>query len=73
MTEYNRLMVYVGALAAQEREGRKIEEALDPGLAVNTSIHGVYDGLQNVFETDYVFFVGAVVVELVCVALIAPT
>ena len=72
LVDYNRLMVYTGALAARS-DVPDLESRLDPGIIVNTTIVGTLDGSHNVFKTDYWYFLGAAILELVCVALIAPT
>ena len=69
-----KLMVYAGALAAREHISW-LEPRMDPNLvdAINSTITGYLVGDQNVFHADYRFFIAAVLVELVCIALVVPT
>lgn len=67
-------MVYFGALAAFE-DRAYLEPRMDPGYVdvINTTITGHRVGNHEVFRTDYWFFLGAALVELVCICLVAPT
>lgn len=38
-----------------------------------TTTMGRLTGTESVYHTDYRFFAAAIIVELVCVALVAPT
>jgi hypothetical protein len=74
LTTLNRAMIYAGALAgAKDRE--YLETRLDDGLIdlVNTTTIGYVSGKHQVFHTDYWWFLGAAIVEIVCVAFILPT
>ena len=70
----NWLMVYLGKYAA-ERDSSYLEERLEPKWAhsVHTTTTGQQVGEQTVYHTDFHYFVAAVLVELICIALVAPT
>ena len=72
--DLNKAMFIAGALAAQ-KDKDYLEKHMDPGLAdaVNTTTTGHLVGNHNVFHTDYWFFFAAALVELVCIAFVAPT
>lgn len=72
MNEINKLMFYVGAAAAQEDQ-EYLEANLDPGLSAQSTVPGRLAGTVTVFHTDYWFFLGAAIVEVVCIALVLPT
>ena len=72
LASLNKLMVYAGAYAGT-RDPSRLVGTLDPGLEVNSTITGYLVGDQNVFHTEYGFFVAAAIVELVCILLILPT
>ena len=72
MRSFNKLMVRMGAYAATLPLSQ-IRDKMDPGLVVNSTVTGYLAGTQNVFHTDYRFFIGAAVVELICIALVVPT
>ena len=65
-------MIYSGMLAAQGVDQPRLY-TLDPGLEVNTQSTGYLVGMENRFSTDYTYFAAALIVEMVCIALIAPT
>ena len=75
----NRLMIYAGAFMARKSDfalqtsGSDLVSHMDPGLAIYNNVTGHIVGNHNVFTTDYWYFVGAAIVELVCIALILPT
>lgn len=48
-------------------------DTLDPGLEVNSAITGYLVGTQEVYHTNYWWFLGAAIFVIVCIALIAPT
>lgn len=66
----NRLALYAGAAAARHDESF-LKDRLDPGLSVNYTM--VYQDVVSVFHTDYVWFLIAALVELICICLVAPT
>lgn len=70
--EFNKLMVRAGA-SATRRSHSYLESHLDPHIGYNTTIIGSLTGTQNVFETWYAYFVGAAIVEIMCIALVLPT
>lgn len=45
----------------------------NPNFPVNTTTTGYNYGTRSVFHTDYAFFAGAIIVQAVCIVLIAPT
>lgn len=72
VSSLNMLMVYLGAFATTS--GFVVRSGLDPGsYHKRTVIDGYPEGLQSVFHTDYWFFFAATLIEVVCVALVAPT
>lgn len=72
ITALNKMMVYVGAFAAQE-DASYLETHMDPGWPVNTTTIGTVTGYHNVFESDFRFFIAAALVEIACILLVAPT
>ena len=73
MTSLNMLMVYIGAFAATQYTQDELTPYMDPGLAVHSTVVGHAEGEHNVFNTNYIYFLAAVIVELMCIALVAPT
>lgn len=70
----NKAMFISGAVAA--RESRTfLESRLDPGLVdqVHHNVTGYVVGEQAVWKSDYWWFLAAVLVEVICIAFIAPT
>lgn len=68
----NKLMVYIGAFAGSLPNHEK-QGDMDPGLAWETEITGYQSGTAPQFHTDYWYFFAAALIEVVCVAFIAPT
>lgn len=68
----NKLMIRMGAHTAT-RPLSDFQDKIDPGLVVNPTVTGQLVGPHNVYHTEYAFFIGAAVVELVCIALVLPT
>lgn len=68
----NKLMFYFGAAAAQESL-QYLEDRLDAGLSTENTAVGSVIGDISVYRTNYWFFLGAAVVEVICIALILPT
>ncbi len=50
-----------------------VETLLEPGLTINSTIIGQVQGQRNVFHTDFSYFIGAALLELVCIAFVLPT
>ena len=73
LQNFNKLMFYAGAVVAAYQDLAYLQSHIDPGLPINTTATGYLQGDHNVFQTDYKFFVIAAIVELVCIALVAPT
>lgn len=69
----NQLMFRMGAFAARWRDASYLESHMDPGTPWKTQIMGGLEGIQNIYQTNFSWFAAAVIVELVCVAAIAPT
>ena len=72
LRDLNRMALYAGAFTAQLDEA-SLNGRLDPGIAVNYSTTGYEVGSTSIFHTDYWFFLGAAVLELICIFLVAPT
>jgi hypothetical protein len=75
LKDLNKLMVLSGSLAASQNASYQatLQSRLDPGLQFNTTATGYVRGTQPVFDTDYWFFFAAALVEVICIALVAPT
>lgn len=69
----NQIMFRIGVHAAHVYNSSYLASLMDPGLEVDTTIMGNITGSQKVFHTKYLYFVGAALVELVCIASILPT
>lgn len=72
LADLNKMMVYAGLVASRE-DASYLADRLDPGLHVNTTITGQLIGDHSVFLTQYKYFVAALLVEVICIALIIPT
>lgn len=72
LASLNKLVVYGGLVASRE-SAEYLTSRMDPGLEVNGTTMGYLTGVESVYHTDFRFFVAAIVVELICVALVAPT
>ena len=46
---------------------------MDPGLPIHVTVLGEIDGHHNIFKTKLHWFFAAVAVELISIALVAPT
>ncbi|KAK5174616.1 Serine carboxypeptidase 3 [Saxophila tyrrhenica] len=70
----NKLMVYTGAAMARN-DFAWLDARMDPGIAAqtNTTVEGTTVGDQNVFRTDYWWFLAAALVEITCICFVAPT
>ena len=71
--DLNRLMVYVGMVAAAEEESVRLTLKMDPSLTFHTTTDGHIEGQHDVFRAHFEWFAAAAVVEIVCVLLILPT
>lgn len=76
----NKLMFYAGAQAASGFEpslgdwsAAEIESNMDPGLPIHTDTWGYIRGSHNVFHTNFHWFIGAAIAEMVCISLVLPT
>ena len=72
VAELNTLMVRAG-LEASKQDPAYLKSRLDQGVEFQTTTTGYLTGTESVYHTDFAFFAAAMVVELVCVALVAPT
>lgn len=74
LAELNMLMVYTGMFAAGE-SSEFLNATMDPEWSdkTQTTITGQQVGHQAVFHTNFHFLIAAAIVELVCIALVAPT
>lgn len=75
LQDLNKLMVWTGALAASRDASYTsgLEARMDAGLQMETTASGYLEGDHSVFHTDFGYFVAAVLVEIICIALVAPT
>lgn len=68
----NLLAVNIGWLSASHNASYTLSH-MDDGLHPHTTIIGSLHGSHSVFHTDYWYFLGAVLVEIGCICLVAPT
>jgi hypothetical protein len=66
-------MFYTGGLAALQYSQADLKARMDEGLSINKTVIGQLEGVHNVYHTDYFFWMAAAIIEVVCIALIAPT
>lgn len=77
--DLNNLMFRSGAHVAQNFHhlvavgSQDAQNLFDPGMHASHSVTGKLLGLHNIFESDYWWFLGAAIVELVCIMLVLPT
>ena len=75
----NKLMFYSGYFAAtqggdrQEMTEAYLKAHMDSDLPVNYTTIGSIQAQHNIFNTDYSYFAGAALIEIVCILLILPT
>ena len=69
----NEIMFRVGVYTAQNFNETYLKSRIDPGLAVNYNTTGIPLTAVQVFHTDFAYFIGAAVVELVCILTIMYT
>jgi hypothetical protein len=72
LASWNRLMVYTGMIAAEIERTEEVEARMDPGMRVHDAVMGQQLEDVNVYKTNFDWFIAAVVVELVCIGIIAP-
>lgn len=72
VADLNRLMVYVGAIAARE-DRDYLTSHMDPGMEINGTVPGIPTNKQSIYHTDFRFWGAAVFVEVICIALVMPT
>jgi hypothetical protein len=70
----NKMMLWAGMTAAKPDAAwrSRIEQGLDSGLPLTSTITGEKTGDHSIYWTEYGFFVGAALVEVFCLAVIAP-
>lgn len=74
MKSLTRLIVYMAAYTnGLHSKALYPQHNLDEDLAVKSEVMAYRTGNQNVYHTEYKFFVAAAVIELVCIALVVPT
>jgi len=74
--DLNNLMFRSGAHVAQNFDHLVAvgpQHMFDPGMHPSHSVTGKLLGLHNIFQSDYWWFLGAAIVELVCIMLVLPT
>lgn len=70
----NRLMVYMGGAIASHHDADYYNtHYMDPGLSAHTVINGAVQGMVNVYHTTYWWFLGAALIELLCIAVVGLT
>ena len=69
----NEIMFRVGVYTAQNFNETYLKTRIDPGLEVSYNTTGVPLTAVQVFHTDFAYFIGAAVVELVCILTIMYT
>ncbi len=72
LESFNKIMIYAGSQQTAKSPSY-LESRLDPGYPVNYTMEGMILGRHDTYHTNYWFFLGAAIVELVCIALVAPT
>lgn len=72
LSDMNRAMIYLGWLALNNVAQPNLT-TLDPGVKVDTTVKGQVTGYHTIYRTNYWYLFGAALVELVCIALVAPT
>lgn len=72
IADANRLLFISGMTAAQD----KLEDLDSTGQSrdetIGSSVWGSYARTKSVFHTEYIYFIIAAVVEIVCIAVILP-
>lgn len=71
----NELMFYVGVLMPQLEDlpNWYFKKTLDSGLTPYVNVTGQLQRTREVFHTDLLWFMAAVIIEVVCIAMILPT
>lgn len=73
MAAMNELMFRAGIYAAQIFNETYLQTLLDPGLNVHYNVSGIPETPINVFKSNFHYFAGAAIVELLTILLIATT
>ena len=68
----NTIMFRIGVHAGQKHHPSELKAFMDPGLESKTAVPGTRVGNHNIFRTNYWFFLGAALVEILCIAFIVP-
>ncbi len=69
----NKLMVYAGVVAMEIRSAKDLAPLLDAGVSTEHTVMGELIDKHPVYNTNFRWFLGAAVLELVCICLVAPT
>lgn len=69
----NEYMFHIGVRATHAHSHADIANRIDSGLEISSKVNGTVTGSQSVFDTDYAYFAGASIVELICIIFILPT
>lgn len=72
IADMNKMMVYAGLVASRE-DPAFLERRMDAGLQVNTTVVGQLVGEHSIYQAQYQYFAAALLVEVICIALIIPT
>lgn len=68
----NELMFRTG-IAASSLSSSALESSLDPDQVTNATVLGHNYGQQSVFTTNFYYYLGAALLESLCIFLILPT
>lgn len=70
----NQLMLYMGgAIGAHYDQDYYNTHYMDPGLSVHAVVDATLQGMVSVYHTNYYWFLGAALIELTCIAVVALT
>ena len=69
----NQLMFRAGIWAAQTYSEEELKDLIDPGLSVRSTVSGKRIDAQSVFITNYYYFAGVVVLEVLTVLVVLST
>ena len=72
IASYNKLMILGGMFAAKGVANPDLQ-SLDAGMQVNYTATGHPQDTRSVYHTNYWYFLGAALIEVICIALVAPT
>ena len=73
LQDLNRLMLYIGVIAAQTYNASYLQSYMDPGLEIQTQVTSSVVGTQNIFHSNMRWFGAAASLEALCIVLILPT